>query len=101
MRFIDTLRKSSRPTAPQVVVLATMLWSSLLVAQIVSEQVSVETMSEPGPNWFIATTRNGGYIFDGETGEMQGLLSLSRYTPAVTSYAPRKEFYAAESYLSR
>ena len=47
MRFTDTLRKFSRPTAPQVVFLATMLWSSILVAQIVSEQVSVETMSEP------------------------------------------------------
>ena len=101
MRFIAALRKPSHSTVPQALALVTALWSSLLLAQIIPEEVSVETMPEPGPNWFIATTRNGGYIFDGETGEMQGLLSLSRYTPAVTSYAPRKEFYAAESYLSR
>ena len=65
MRFIAALRKPSRPTIPQALALVTALWSSLLVAQIIPEEVSVETMSEPGPNWFIATTRNGGYIFDG------------------------------------
>ncbi|MDA1369329.1 MAG: amine dehydrogenase large subunit [Proteobacteria bacterium] len=70
-------------------------------AQITPEEISVETMPAPGANWFISKTGNGGYIFDATTGEMQGLLSLSRYTPAVTAYAPRREFYAAESYLSR
>lgn len=70
-------------------------------AQIIPEEISAETMPDPGANWFIAKTGNGGYIFDATTGEMQGLLSLSRRTPAVTPYTPRREFYAAESYFSR
>lgn len=77
------------------------LYSPLGSAQIVPEELTVETMSDPGPNWFISKTGNGGYIFDATSGQMQGLLSLSRYTPAVTMWAPRREFYAAESYLSR
>jgi len=78
-----------------------LLISPLGIAQITPEEISVETMPERGENWFIGTTRNGGYIFDATSGEMQGMLSLSRYTPAVTFWPPREEFYAAESYLSR
>lgn len=73
----------------------------LALGQISPEEISVETLPEPGSNWFISKTGNGAYIFDAGNGEMQGLLSLSRYTPAVTPYHPRQEFYAAESYLSR
>ncbi len=73
----------------------------LASAQILPETISVETMPEPGANWFIAKTNNGGYIYDATSGEMQGLLSLSRRTPAVTMWPPRREFYAAETYLSR
>ncbi len=83
------------------VMLLGLLLSAPLRAQIEPEELTVETMSPPGSNWFIAKTGNGGYIWDGETGEMQGLVSLSRRTPAVVSYAPRREFYAAESYMSR
>ncbi|MCG8413151.1 MAG: hypothetical protein MI746_02930 [Pseudomonadales bacterium] len=74
---------------------------SVVSAQITPEEISVETMPEPGANWFISKTGNGAYIFDAESGEMQGLLSLSRRTPAVTAYSPRQEFYAAESYMAR
>lgn len=77
------------------------LFVPLASAQITPETISVETMSEPGANWFISKTGNGGYIYDATTGEMQGLLSLSRRTPAVTMWHPRREFYAAESYLAR
>jgi len=81
--------------------LALALYVPLTSAQIVPEEISIETMSNPGPNWFISKTGNGGYIFDAATGEMQGMLSLSRYTPAVTMWQPRREFYTTESYLSR
>lgn len=93
MRFLTPLALAST--------LAIGLTIPLASAQITPEEISIETMPEPGTNWFISKTRNGGYIFDANTGEMQGLLSLSRYTPAVASWAPRREFYAAESYLSR
>lgn len=88
-----------RPFIP--LALSLTLLMPLASAQITPEEISVETMPEPGVNWFIAKTSDGGYIYDANTGEMQGLLSLSRNTPAVTMWAPRREFYAAESYLSR
>lgn len=90
-----------RLTTRLALALAFSLIMPMTSAQIPVEEISVETMSEPGPNWFISKTSNGGYIFDATNGEMQGLLSLSRYTPAVTMWQPRGEFYAAESYLSR
>ena len=83
------------------VVLGVTLYMPLASAQITAEEISTETMPEPGTNWFVSKTRDGGYIFDANSGEMQGMLSLSRRTPAVTMWSPRREFYAAESYLSR
>ena len=77
------------------------LLPALTVAQITPEEITVETMDAPGSNWFISKTGNGAYIFDAESGEMQGLLSLSRRSPAVTPYFPRQEFYAAESFMAR
>ena len=88
MRFIS----------PIALILA--LITPLAFGQIPPEEIYVETMPDRGENWFIGKTGSGGYIFDASTGEMQGMLSLSRYTPAVTHYWPRREFYAAESYLS-
>ena len=83
------------------IALGLVLIAPLAFGQIPSEEIYVETMPDREENWFIGTTGNGGYIFDATTGEMKGMLSLSRQTPAVTHYWPRREFYAAESYLSR
>lgn len=77
------------------------LASSLANAQLAPRASTVETMDDPGANWFISTSWQGAYIYDGMSGEMQGLLSLSRQTPAVQPNPARKEFYAAESYYSR
>ena len=88
-----------RAITPLALILS--LATPLAFAQITPEEISIETLPEPCENWFISKTSNGGYIFDANTGEMQGLLSLSRNTPAVTNWAPRKEFYAAESYVAR
>lgn len=84
-----------------VTALSVTLSLTVTSAQLQPQTVGRETMSEPGENWFISKTQMGAYIYDGMTGEMQGLLSLSNYTPAVEPYAPRQEFYAAESYYSR
>jgi len=71
-------------------------------AQIAPQAATVETMDDPSENWFIAMSwGSGAYIYDGISGEMQGLLSVSRQTPAVQPNPARKEFYAAESYYSR
>jgi methylamine dehydrogenase heavy chain len=60
-----------------------------------------ETMQEPGVNWFMSVTRNAGYIFDASTGDMHGLISISRQTAAVQPSTARKEFYHAASFYSR
>jgi len=84
-----------------IIFLASLIFLSGALAQIPAEEISVETMPDHGPNWFIIKSGNGARIFDAETGEMYGTLSLSNRTPAVAPYLPRGEFYAAESYYSR
>ncbi len=56
------------------------LLASIAGAQIPPAQSTVETMDDPSANWFISTSRSGAYIYDGMTGEMQGMLSLSNHT---------------------
>ena len=71
-------------------------------AELPAETITTSTMQRPGPSWFIA--KSGGlpyYIFDAATGQMQGQLALSYYTPAVQPNLARGEIYAAESYYSR
>ena len=58
-------------------------------------------MSEPGKNWFVGKSRNGGYIYDADTGEMHGLVSFSGSTSSFEIDHARKQFYAPESYFSR
>ncbi|MDH4071643.1 MAG: hypothetical protein OEV41_00910 [Gammaproteobacteria bacterium] len=71
-------------------------------AQIQPQRVQPsEKMPAPGANWFMAQTRDAGYIYDAVTGEMQGLISLSNSTAAVQPSMARKEFYAAGMYYSR
>lgn len=77
------------------------LWSASSSAQVAPEQVGTETMPAPGKNWFIGKTRNGGYIYDADTGEMKGLISLSSYTSGLEIDAVRKQFYAPEMYYTR
>ena len=77
------------------------LWSNTVDAQVAAEQVGTETMSAPGGNWFISKTRNGGYIYDADSGDMHGLISLSPYTSSVEIDKQRKQFYAPETYYSR
>ncbi|MEX0964404.1 MAG: amine dehydrogenase large subunit [Pseudohongiellaceae bacterium] len=75
--------------------------SPLAFGQLTREQITVETLPEPGSNWFVSKSGSGARLFDAESGQMLGMLSLSDWTPAVTLWHPREEFYAAESYFSR
>ena len=82
--------------------LALALLSPLALAQITPEELTVETLPEPGPNWFFGKTWAGGaYLFDGESGEMRGLVSLSANAPTLVTNPDKQEIYAAESYLAR
>jgi methylamine dehydrogenase heavy chain len=60
-----------------------------------------EKMSDPGVNWFISVADDAAYVFDAASGEMQGLISISRNTPVVQPSMERHEIYAAVSYYSR
>ena len=84
-----------------IIFLTSLVFLSGAFAQVEPEEIGVETMPDHGPNWFIAKSGNGGRIYDAESGEMLGMISLSNRSPAVAPYLPRGEFYAAESYYSR
>ena len=85
----------------RIVFAAGLIFFSTAFAQVPPEEISMVTMPGHGANWFIMKSGSGARIFDAETGEMLGMMSLSPRTPAVAPYLPRGEFYAAESYFSR
>ena len=71
-------------------------------ATLQPEQMGVETLPEPQETWFMARDGLGSlYIFDSATGEMQGLLGISSFTPSVEMNLAANEFYAAESFYTR
>jgi hypothetical protein len=57
-----------------------------------------ETLKTPTPAWFMVTGMEASYLFDGDSGEMQGLISHGWYTPAVEPNVPAGEFYLTESF---
>jgi len=77
------------------------LWATSTFAQLAPEMVGNETLGEPGKNWFIAKSRNGGYVYDADTGDMHGLVSFSSFTSSFEISNERREIYAPESYFSR
>ena len=71
-------------------------------AEIEPETMGVSTLGDPTPTWLMVHDGLGpAYIFDSATGDMQGLLSLSSFTPAVETNLAANEAYAAESFYSR
>lgn len=70
-------------------------------AQMAPEKAGVSVFPEPTDSWFLIKSNEGSYIFDGATGEMQGLISHDWYTPAVVTDMSRKEAYLVESFYSR
>ncbi|MEM7100640.1 MAG: amine dehydrogenase large subunit [Pseudomonadota bacterium] len=71
-------------------------------AEIAPEVMGKSTMGEPTPTWLMVHDAVGpAYVFDSATGDMQGLLSLSGFTPAVVVNLAEGRAYAAESFYSR
>jgi methylamine dehydrogenase heavy chain len=58
-------------------------------------------LGQPTPAWFLIKGSSGSYLYDGDTGEMQGLISHDWYTPAIEPNIDKREFYLAESFYSR
>ena len=78
------------------------LLPEMAAAQLQPEKVGNTTLPDPEDSWFMITTWEGGsYIFDGDTGEMQGLISHNFYTPAVEVNLSHSEAYLVESWYSR
>ena len=66
------------------------------------EQIGQETLGEPSPTWFVAKNTMGpAYVFDSKTGHMQGLISLTPYTPSIVRHPHRNEIYGAEIHYER
>jgi methylamine dehydrogenase heavy chain len=84
-----------------LVFLCLALCASFASAELAPETVGKETLGEPGENWVIGKTRRAAYIFDADSGEMQGLVSLSNFTSAFEVDRDREQIYAPESYFSR
>lgn len=59
------------------------------------------TLDQPTSGWFIIHGMEASYLFDGDTGEMQGLISHNWYTPAIEPNIEKGELYLAESFYSR
>lgn len=95
------MRASSFRFRPLLAALAA-LFSCNITLAIEPESVGRETLATPTPTWVVVHGATGpGYIFDADDGEMQGMLSLSGYTPAIATNLQRGEIYAAESFYSR
>lgn len=78
------------------------LLASASHADIGPEEVGLEVLGESQPTWFVAkSTMGAGFLFDAATGEMQGTLSLTPYTPVIERSVERNETYAAEIYYER
>jgi methylamine dehydrogenase heavy chain len=72
------------------------------VAEIEPETIGQMTLADPGESWvFVHDATSPIYVFDAESGAMQGLISSTFYTPAVAVNLDREEIYAAERYYSR
>jgi methylamine dehydrogenase heavy chain len=77
------------------------LFSGQAVAQLAAEKVSIAKFPTPADSWFVIKSDGGSYIFDGDTGEMHGLISHNWFTPALTANLDRNEAYLVESWFSR
>ena len=78
-----------------------LLATSAAFADITPETATVESLGQPTDDWFTNRSREGAYLFDGASGNMLGLFSLTPHTPAIAVNRSRGEVYAAESYWSR
>jgi len=77
------------------------LSANLADAQLEPEKPGVSTLPPAADSWFLVNAHEGSYIFDGASGEMQGLLSHQWMTPAIVTLPSREESYYVESFYSR
>lgn len=79
---------------------AELLFATAAVAEIEPEEIGTVTMPPPQPHWLV-TFADGAYIWDGDTGEMQGKFNISDYTSGVVIDHKREMIYVPGSYYAR
>lgn len=65
------------------------------------ETMEVLSMPEPGPHWFIVRGRQIASFFDADSGEMQGSIPLSMFSPAVRPQVDAGRIHVYGSYYTR
>jgi len=108
---IRSVRVSKRLRVSGASALAFILWLPGLIGAEdgAAEEGSFEqelgggvTMSEPGDHWFMTIGfMGGGNVFDADTGEMKGKISVSDYTSAVSFDRERSQIYVPATFYSR
>ena len=68
-------------------------WDSMIGA--------VTEVGEPGPHWFTIRGRHIAYLIDGDSGEVQGTMTLSMFSPALAPHVSEGRFYSYGSFYSR
>lgn len=68
---------------------------------IPAETISVTTLPEPRPSWFIASDGYTAFLVDGADGQVQGTIPRTEYTAAIVTLPSRKEAYLVDSYYTR
>lgn len=83
-------------------IIALCVWAGPGWAELSPETPGRTVLAEAGDHWFLAKSALGaGFLFDAATGEMQGTLSLTPFTPTIEQSVQRGEIYAAEIYYTR
>jgi methylamine dehydrogenase heavy chain len=62
---------------------------------------AVAEVGEPGPHWFTVRGRHIGYLIDGDSGEVQGSMTLSLFSPALRSQISKGRIYSYGSFYTR
>ena len=79
-----------------------LLFATVTVAEIEPEELGTVTLSPPQPHWLVSLVGgDGAYIWDGDTGEMQGKLNISPYTSGVVIDQKREMIDVPGSYYAR
>jgi methylamine dehydrogenase heavy chain len=84
-------------------ILLAVLAVPLAHAQLEPEPPGVATLPPPTPAWMLVKSDQGAYVFDGDSGQMTGMISNDNaiYSPAIVTVMERKEAYMVESFYSR
>jgi methylamine dehydrogenase heavy chain len=62
---------------------------------------AVAEVGSPTPHWFTVRSRQTGFLIDGDSGQVQGTLTLSGFSPALQPHLSKGLIYSYGSFYSR